>query len=55
LESGKSPSPTGENGEPTPWAGAWGEDRRCSGSVHLRRADGRWRISRSALALDLDD
>lgn len=33
-------------------AGAWTEDRRCSGSVHLRRADGRWRVSRSALALD---
>jgi hypothetical protein len=36
-------------------AGAWTDDRRCSGSVHLRRADGRWRVSRSALALAFDN
>jgi hypothetical protein len=31
--------------------GGWTEDRRCAGSVYLRREGGKWRISRSALAL----
>ena len=32
-------------------AGGWTEERRCSGSVYLRREDGRWRVARSALVL----
>ena len=32
-------------------AGGWTEERRCSGSVYLRREDGRWRVERSALVL----
>ena len=32
-------------------SGGWTEDRRCSGSVYLRREDGRWRVARGALVL----
>jgi hypothetical protein len=31
-------------------AGGWTEERRCSGSVHLRRDGGKWRVARSGLA-----
>jgi hypothetical protein len=32
-------------------SGGWSEERRCAGEVYLRREDGRWRVSRSAMAL----
>ena len=32
-------------------AGGWTEERRCAGSVHLRREGGKWRVARSGLAL----